>query len=72
LKYKKLEQELLKLRENVKLELERFTEQNVGVKLSDLNRHRLQIEARHKHNHQVWNLEPVIIFFDITKNYILI
>jgi len=53
LKYKKLEQELLRLRENAKLELERFTEQNVGVKLSDLNRQRLQIEARHKHNHQV-------------------
>jgi len=53
LKYKNLEKELLKLRENVKLELERFTEQNVGVKLSDMNRHRLQIEARHKHNHKV-------------------
>jgi len=47
--YRNLEEELMKLIKDGMLEVEKFTEQTVGVKLFDLNRHRIQIEARQKH-----------------------
>ena len=52
-KYAKLERELLELREKTKNEIVEFLEGEVGIKLSVLSRHRLNIEARLKHSHQV-------------------
>jgi len=52
-----LEEDLIELRRNTKLELQTLTEQDVEVKLSDLIRLRLQIEARLSSSHQVCGMD---------------
>jgi len=53
IKYRKLEEELVELRQTVKSDLLRFMEENVGVKWAELSRHKLQVEAKLDSSHQV-------------------
>ncbi|XP_067932426.1 uncharacterized protein [Watersipora subatra] len=52
-KYALLEQELIEKRHKSKVQIAEFMEGNVGLKLMDLSKHRLNIEAWFKHSHQV-------------------
>ena len=58
LKYKKLEEELLKSRRSTQEEMLVFMEEEVGTKLSNLSNLRVRIEARLRHNHQVSKAWP--------------
>ena len=51
--YRKLEEELLKIRRSSQEEMLVFMEEEVGTKLSNLSNLRVRIEARLRHNHQV-------------------
>ena len=53
MKYRQLEEELLKTRRSSQEEMLVFMEEEVGTKLSNLSNLRVRIEARLRHNHQV-------------------
>jgi len=53
MKYRKVEEDLVELRQTVKSDLLRFMEENVGGKWAELSRHKLQVEAKLDSCHQV-------------------
>lgn len=60
-KYGELERKLVKQRGGLKSNIENFIE-DVRVKLADLNKHRLMMAGRMKHDHEV--CEPGAIYHE--------
>ena len=56
-KYRKLEEELIKSRRMSQEEMLTFMEEKVGTKLTNISNERMKMEARLRHNHQVF-MEP--------------
>jgi hypothetical protein len=58
----------MEARLKAKTEMTEFMDDDVDVKLSDLKSHRLRIDAKLKHSHQVYSSIQFVFFINTMSN----